>query len=114
MNTYPEFENVGLNFRLTGRLNERRGSVSIGLERWKLTHRTPHSPTLITAGVKDGEVFFDIFIGGKFKGIECGVEWHYGSARAEAQLKTRQPLKAEGSVTPKCHGRLHNHNFSQC
>lgn len=35
----------------------------------KLTHWTPHPPALITAGIKDDEVLFDIFIGGKFKGV---------------------------------------------
>jgi len=26
--------------------------------------------------------FFDIFIGGKFKGAKCSIERHYGNARA--------------------------------
>jgi hypothetical protein len=44
------------------------------------THRTPHSPTLITAGVEDNKILNDTFIGGKFKGVWHCVEWHYGSA----------------------------------
>lgn len=56
----------------------------------KLTHGTPHSPTLITAGVKYDKKFFDVFIGGKFKGDKSSIERHYGRARAgqERQLKT--------------------------
>lgn len=37
-------------------------------ERGKPTHRTPHSPTLITARVEDHKILIDTFVGGKFKG----------------------------------------------
>jgi len=48
----------------------------------KLTHRTPHPPTLITAGIKDDEVLFDILIGGKFKGVWRSIDWHYGTIKS--------------------------------
>jgi hypothetical protein len=67
----------------------------------KLTHGTPHSPTLITAGVKYDKNVFDIFIGGKFKGVKCSIERHYGSARARkttqnAALSTFFPPSVTG------------------
>jgi hypothetical protein len=49
------------------------------------THRTPHSPTLITAGVEDDEILVDAFVGGKSKGIWHRVEWHYGGAQVRFQ-----------------------------
>jgi len=58
----------------------------------KLTHGTPHSPTFITAGVKYDKVFFDIFIGGKFKGVKCSIERHYGNARGKKDNSKRGPF----------------------
>lgn len=62
----------------------------------KPTHWTPHSPTLITAGVENDEVLLDIFIGGKFKGVGCGVEWHYGS---EEQAKKHRHVVSQISLS---------------
>jgi hypothetical protein len=83
-------------------LSERRGGVSIGLTgAIKLTHRTPHSSTLITAGIKYDKILFDIFIGGKFKGVKCGIERHYGRDR-EGQAKTRPlPLSSAYPQMPR-------------
>jgi hypothetical protein len=70
MNTYAEFPNMSPVQASLDRLPERAARQCLNwTEGMKLTHRTPHPPILITAGVKDDEVFFDVFIGGKFKGV---------------------------------------------
>jgi hypothetical protein len=77
----------------------------------KLTHRTPHPPTLITAGIKDDEVLFDIFIGGKFKGVWRSIEWHYGSIKSRNTTQNAAlALIMSAAHNPKCHGRLDNHH----